>query len=280
MHLDALRERLQEIGQLADDDLPLAETLTLLGALDRKSSDIEPYQNHLNEMRLAFAEDIKKNPDSVHTAEGQLARLNAVIHTQFGYHGDDQHQGFTDPTQINFLDTIDQRSGIPVALAALYLELAQTQNWRVVGLNFPGHFVLRLEEDGERLLINPYDGKELNAGRLRNLLKHSVGPEAELNHEYYNPVTLRDVALRFCNNRKTRFLQLAKYDVALHIVEQELWFAPNEPRLYFDAGMISVKLDRLGHAIEYLKKFIEMSKDTKTIAEARTTLYTLQRNLQ
>ena len=66
----------------------------------------------------------------------------------------------------------------------------------------------------------------------------------------------------------------------MQVVTRELWLAPNEPRLYFDAGVIIAKLEQIGQAIAYLQKFIEISKDTATVAQAQTMLNVFRRNLQ
>jgi len=275
-----IEQRLKEIGQLSDDEVPVVETLLLLGSLAQGGADLTPYWAHIEELHTALNEEIAAHPDEHRDAHWQLQRMAAVLHGRFNYHGDELHEGFEDPTQINFLDVIDTRCGIPVTLGALYIELGRRQQWQIQGLNFPGHFLIRIEHGSERLIVDPFaDGKEMNAGNLRQLLKHVAGPQAELNHEYYNPVTMREVVLRFCNNRKTRFIERAEYQEAMTVVEQELWIAPNEPRLYFDAGVITAKLEHLSHALEYLQKFTEMSKDGKTIAQARAMMATFQRNL-
>ena len=64
-------------------------------------------------------------------------------------------------------------AGLPVSLGILYLFAARAQGWSATGLNFPGHFLIRLESsDGQRVIIDPfYNGRSLEIQSLRELLK-------------------------------------------------------------------------------------------------------------
>jgi regulator of sirC expression with transglutaminase-like and TPR domain len=270
------KARLLDIGHMPDDAMPLVETLLLIGG-----ADLSDYNAHIHELHDALASEIIGHP---FTEEGsilnwRLDRLNAVLRGRFGYHGD--HEGYDVPENINMATVIDRRCGIPVALGVLYMELAKKQDWPIYGLNFPGHFFLRLDQGAHRLIFDPFEsGAEMNAVDLRATLKKILGARAELHHDYYNTVSQRDIALRFCNNRKTRLISAGSYQEALDITEQELWFAPDEPRLYYDAGVLSTKVDHVRDAIHYLEEFIQRSHDVRTVSEAHEMIRGLQRLLQ
>lgn len=278
-----IETRLKAIGTYADDDVPVVETLMLLGALDNAETDIQKYQLHIAQLHEALHENIADNPlnDGEDVTLWRLDRLTEVLFDRFHYFGDYGHEGFRDPEKINFLDVLDTRSGIPVALGALFYELAHARQWPIFGLSFPGHFIMRLEDGASRVIFDPFNnGRVLDAPLLRQLLKESMGAQAELHHHYYTAVSARDIVLRFCNNRKIRFLQLGRYDASLSTVQHELWIAPDEPLLYFDGGILATKLDMLSQAIEYFTRFIALSDDSHSIAEAKTLLVSLQRKLQ
>jgi regulator of sirC expression with transglutaminase-like and TPR domain len=63
---------------------------------------------------------------------------------------------------------IDRRKGLPVTLGILYLHAARAQGWSIVGLSFPGHFLLRIDHKGARAIIDPFnDGQRHDAGAMR-----------------------------------------------------------------------------------------------------------------
>lgn len=283
MNLADIEARLKTIGTYADDDVPVVETLMLLGAMDRQDHDLKEFQVHIAQLHDALRDHIAVHPREAGEDVNQwrLDRIKEVLFDQFRYRGDYNHEGFDDPEKINFLDVLKNRSGIPVALGALFYELATVQKWTIAGLNFPGHFIMRLDEGAARLIFDPFNqGRVLNAPLLRQLLKESMGADAELHHDYYDAVTARDIVLRFCNNRKIRFLQMANYEAALETVQHELWIAPDEPRLYFDGGVLAAKMDMLTQAIEHFTRFVALSDDMRSVAEAKSMIMSLQRKLQ
>ena len=280
MHLSLLQQKIKAIGDLADNDMPMADTLLMLGALEREGDDLQAYQDYIKQMTEALDKYIQAHP---HKDEDvlvyRLACLNHVIRDEFGYSGD--LEGYDDPEMINFLTVIDKRTGIPVALGSLYMILAESQEWPVAGINFPGHFLLRLEEGSNRLIFDPFhEGEAMNASTRRALLKTVLGERAELHHKYYDTVTKRDVVLRFYNNRKSRLIAQEDYTRALQTIRHQLWIAPREPRLYYDAGIICARVGQLQDALTYLHEFIQLSSDVRSIAEAQSIIASLRRVLQ
>src|SRR3546814_1017273 len=109
---------------------------------------------------------------------------------------------------VDMRRVMDGRRGLLVGLGSLYLDGARAQGWPICGLNFPGHFLLRLDLGAERTIIDPFNGGETrDAAALRALLKTMAGEAAELRPEHTRPVGCRDVLLRLQNNVKLRRVQ-------------------------------------------------------------------------
>jgi regulator of sirC expression with transglutaminase-like and TPR domain len=273
------KDRLAQLGQLSDGELPIVQSLLLIGASEAQQSDIQSYEAHIVSMQDALILHLSAQPQTDHVLIERAKALHHIIHTEFGYRADIEEYNRMD--HMNFLRVIERRKGIPVAMGALYLELAQRQGWTVYGLNFPAHFLVRLDHGAQRVIIDPYHGViDLKASDMRDLVKRLLGPKAELHPDYYEPVSSRDVVLRFCNNRKSRLIQSEYYQEALNLIELERLIAPNEPRLLFDAGMVAMRVDRIQDALNYMELFIQHSKDRKTIAEARDIQRSLKQLLQ
>mgnify|MGYP000892771915 CR=1 FL=1 len=276
--LSGIHQRLQQLGLLADEDLPVAQSLLLMAAAEREAFDLQPYEAQIVAMHDALTL-VAAHPPLGEGASFHLDCLRKVIHDEYGYCGDSE--AYEDPEHMNLISVMDRRRGIPVALGSLYLELARRQGWSVSGLNFPGHFLLRIEDGAQRIIFDPFDeGKVMQAQDLRQLLKKIMGDKAELHHHYYDAVTARHVVLRFCNNRKTRLIAREEYAAAMVIVANERLIAPNEPRLLFEAGMLSARLHQIQQAITYMEEFIVCSKDRKAVAEAQEVLRGFRRLLQ
>ncbi len=280
MHLADLQEKLKAIGNMADDAIPLAETLLMMGALERESADLQPYRERIAAMITFLRDYVEKNPKSseVEELEWRVSCLNVILCNTFG--SDVPNDEAEDPDEINFLNVLDGRKDIPVGMGALFLVLAEEMGWNAAGLSFPGRFLVRMEQGSRRLIVDPFEGgKIMQANDLRHLLKNRLGEKAELHHHYYDPVTKREVVLRFYNNRRMRLLMQEDYTRALQAITHQFWIAPKESRLYYDAGVICARMGRHTEALEYLQEFVELSGDQRSIAEAESLMASLRRIL-
>src|SRR5204862_4626076 len=170
---------------------PIGEAALALAALDRPQVALARYREHL----ATLARDLGAAAVGVAEAAARAAALRAVIVGAYGYRGDDLT--YDDLQNANLMRVIDRRKGLPVALGILYLDAGRAQGWDTVGLGFPGHFLIRLAEGAERLILDPFHGGRVcDAASLRELLKVMAGQAVELSPEHYAPVADRDVLLR------------------------------------------------------------------------------------
>ncbi len=283
--INSIHARLKEFGHLPDEQIPIVQTLILIGAAELAIEDIKPYENLIVSMHDAMNIIVEEEKQKSVTEDISLQRLNAmrrVIHEEFFF--TPEHESYEEPKFMNFTQVLTRRAGIPVALGSLYLELGLRQGWDVTGLSFPGHFLIRMGQGASRVIMDPFQGHHklipLQAPDLRALLKKVVDEKAELHHDYFNSVTNRDVVLRLCNNRKTRLIRNEEYQEAINLIELQMMMAPNDTRLLFDAGMVVARLQQIQRSVGYLEAYIASSTDKDGIAIAKNTIFNLQRLLQ
>lgn len=252
-----VEHRLRAIGGLDDAAIDVAQAALLLAALNRPQTDLERYCHHLSLLRRDIAELGERNG----AAESLAARidvLNAVLVGRYGYRGDSET--YEDMANADLMKVIDRRRGLPVALGILYLHGARAQGWPICGLNFPGHFLLRLDLGSERQIIDPFHGGQLlDAAALRRLLKVVAGPGAELRPEHTAPVGCRDVLLRLQNNIKLRLVREERSAEALAVIEAMLMIAPDRAGLWREAGVLHSHLDNLRAAIIAFEHYLELA---------------------
>lgn len=246
----ALEELLRAVGDQADAEIDIAEAALALGGLDRPGVPLARYQEHLEEIGRGIADAAPDNADAAAAA----AALREVMSEEYGYRGDEQT--YDDMQNANLLRVIDRRKGLPVALAILYMHAARHCGWSMWGLNFPAHFLVRLEVDGARLILDPFrGGRVVDTPDLRELLKRLAGDGAELRNDYYQIVGDRDVLLRLQNNIKTRALQQNDLARAVEIIGRMLLLAPQRYRLYRELGLIEAHAGNMQNAIDAAERY-------------------------
>jgi regulator of sirC expression with transglutaminase-like and TPR domain len=247
------RERLlREIGgAAAGEKLPLAEAALALAARDGPAADQGAYRRHL----ARLAQDIGGAAAAARTIGERVAACNDIIFGKYGYRGDTVT--YDDLQNANLMRVIDRRRGLPVTLGILYIHGGRAQGWRMSGLAFPGHFLVRIEHGGERAIIDPFNlGAQRSPADLREMLKASAGAAAELAPAHYAPVGDREVLLRLQNNIKLRLVQAKQLKKALAVVEDMLLFAPDHAELWREAGLLHAHCDNYRAAIASLEEFL------------------------
>lgn len=264
------RAILERAGMLADDAIDLAETALALGAMDRRAVGLSWYRDHLD--RLVEAVGPTRREDSVAEA---AARLRQVLAESYGYQGDTRT--YEDLQNANLTRVIDRRKGLPVALGILYLHVGRAAGWSVNGLNFPGHFLVRLETNGERAILDPFNGgQSCGPVELRGLLKAIVGADAELEPDHYETVGNRDILLRLQNNIKTRHMRQGRPDHAIDILERMLLLAPDDPMLWREAGLMRAALGDNEEAIEALERVLALGAADNVLHETAVLVQQLK----
>ena len=253
-----IADTLAELLTHSDGVFDLADVSLLLAAHDTPATDLDSYRTHLKSLYDAVGEAATQiTVDDAYPTPNEMAdALSTVIADTFRYRGDEET--YDDLDNANLMRVIDRRKGLPVALGILYIAAARSQGWNVAGLNFPGHFLVRLESlDGSRVIIDPFhEGQVLDAPELRDLLKVATGPTEELESRHYRPVSDRDILVRLQNNVKTRRLDLGQMEEALDTLKSMQLLLPDSAALCREAGLLHLRLGQVSQALSALEHYL------------------------
>ena len=84
------------------------------------------------------------------------AHLHQVLFSELGFRGDTVN--FSDPNNSFLPSVLECKRGIPITLSLIYKLVAERCGLNVVGINAPGHFLVRLDLKNERMIIDCFSG--------------------------------------------------------------------------------------------------------------------------
>lgn len=261
-------------GQTDDSKINLSEAALALGLVFLPSANLDRCRRHLRRMG---DQALEEHASRLRMKEKDTALLRAqvlrkILHEAHGYRGEDVSGG--DPQNIGLIRTMERRVAAPVAMGILYLALGRMAGWQIDGLSFPAHFLVRLDHEGQRLILDPFlDGKALEAADLRHLLKSVAGAGAELAHHYYTPLSSREILVRLANGIKKRLIEDEEYGQAMTTIETMEAMAPDEYRVLFDKAVLYVRLHQPKEAMRALENYISRTPVPK---EKQQALHLLQ----
>jgi regulator of sirC expression with transglutaminase-like and TPR domain len=265
-----ISRRLNAFGKLADDELGLTETALELARVERPGITPASYERHLEKLTddvAAYAgrggENLKGGLDM------RTEALQQVIARRGGYSGGDD--AYEDFECANLMRVIDRRQGLPTLLGIIYIHVARALGWSMDGLDFPPRFLVRLEFNGERRILDPFDnGRVMQPHDLRDIYKAVSGPQVEIQPRHTVAMSNRAIILRSRRNAKVLHLRSENLEGALEVVETLLMLAPRELALWREAGILNARLDRVADAVTALEEYLALAGPD--VARYRTTI--------
>lgn len=268
---------LRYVGTQEDGAIDLGEAALALALVFLPGLNPDRYRHHLKKLGPQLLDTYAQlRKDAAESLPLRVAALRRLIHDTHGYSGD--QDSYDDLQNASIIRVIERRKGLPVALSILYIVAARGAGWQIDGLAFPGHFLVRMEWQGERAILDPFrGGAEMNAAELRQMLKSVAGSNAELSHQFYAAVSDRDILIRLQNNLKKRLIDAEDYGQAVVVLETMQALAPAEYRTLFDKGVLYAKLGQKQQARQAFLDYVAQTPDGREKHEALSLLQQIER---
>ena len=271
-----IENTLRKIGKLCDEEFEIGGVALLLGAMDNPNKKIEFYLDHLIKIASDVSDTIEKTKKA--TLDNKINCLQEIIVTNRGYIGDSDT--YDDPQNANMINIIERRKGLPVGLGIIYLDVAHRLGWQATGINFPGHFLIRLEHNSKRKIIDPFNnGIERDTPDLRQILKQINGMDSELLPQHSCSLSSRETLIRLLNNIKFRAISSNNLKRAIQIMERMILIAPGQWGILQEASLFYYKIGNLKKSTEILEGFLEKAVHNFERREAETMLYKVKQHL-
>ena len=233
----------------------IEKSLKLAQILEYPDLNISKYVEKINEIGNSLKLKIKYVKNSTYL----ISMLNEHVFEKYGFQGDDED--YYDPRN-NFLNAvIDKKTGIPITLSIIYSEVAKYigLDLRIVG--FPGHVVVKYEEE---MIIDPfYSGRLLTINDLEEILYRNFGDGVEFIPEYLNTATTDQILTRLLRNLKNAYTQSYAYDKAMRCTDMILGIRPESPEEIRDKGILEERLLHYNEALPLLNKYLELEPEAE-----------------
>ncbi len=174
----------------------------------------------------------------------QIAALRTVLVEEeaLGGNVDDYY----DPRNSYLNQVLDRRTGLPISLSVIWLDVARTLGWPFEGVGAPGHFLISCASDGERIVLDPFRGGALlTRFDLEELIKCTLGSEHALSWDHYAPAAPVTILKRMLNNLRLAYVNRCNWRRALRVVQRMLAIEPDNPELIEQNGRLHALLVRM-----------------------------------
>jgi len=261
-----------------DERIELARACLLIAEDAYPGLDVEGYVNEVARLALRLRARLSRTAG----AEEKVVELNQFLFDELGYTGNAEE--YYDPRNSYLNEVIDRRTGIPITLSVLYMELGRKIGLPLEGVSFPGHFLVRVRMRGGMLVLDPFAGGEPQTedelrARLERVIPRDVTggvPVRDLPLEQFlEPATNRQILARLLRNLKGIYRQAEMPERMLDVLNRALVVSPDSASDLRDRGVVYEQLQAYRAALRDLTDYVAREPDAADIDEMRAKLIEL-----
>jgi regulator of sirC expression with transglutaminase-like and TPR domain len=214
--------------------------------------------------------------------EDRVIALNEFLFDDLGFSGNTDH--YYDPRNSYLNEVLDRRTGIPITLSVLYMEIGRRIDLPLEGVSFPGHFLVRLPLRGGTLVLDPFSGgvpqseAELRERLKRVIPRDAAGgvPLAELPlDQFLEPASNRQILARVLRNLKGVYREKDNPERLLEVLNRMIIVAPESAAELRDRGLVYRRLECWRPALKDLSDYLEREPDAADADEVRVKMVEL-----
>ena len=229
----------------------LAEAALYIAQEEYLNLEVEAYLNALDTM----ADEVKERLPAERYPLRILQTINQYLYDDLGFTGNTTD--YYDPRNSFLNEVIDRRIGIPITLSLVYLEIAKRIDFPMVGVGFPGHFLIRPALDEMEIHVDPFHRGEILFNQdCQERLVQIYGPSVELRPVFFEEVSPQQFLIRMLNNLKHIYLEQNQISKCLAATEQLLLIAPRATEELRDRGILYYQLGRWAEARQDLEDYL------------------------
>jgi regulator of sirC expression with transglutaminase-like and TPR domain len=208
----------------------------------------------------------------------RVAALNSVLFLKEGFRGN--RDDYFDPKNSFLNEVIERKTGIPITLSVLYMEVAERTGLHLEGVSFPGHFLVKYVGEAEEIVIDPFNGGEIVAQeKLARMLFALSGGKIAFHPDLLQPATKKQVLKRMLHNLKLIYLTGDDPAKALSAADRLVILDPASAKEIRDRGMIYLKLECFKSALEDLEHYLRLAPQAGDRAEVREQIVDLAKRV-
>ncbi|GIL04870.1 tetratricopeptide repeat protein [Betaproteobacteria bacterium PRO7] len=206
----------------------------------------------------------------------RLRMLNHFYFDELGFRPNEDEYYSVDNSYLHRV--VERRTGIPITLSLLYIEVGRAIGLKLAGVGFPGHFLVKLAMSEGALFIDVFGrGQTLSADALRARLKAVLRGSAEPPlAPYLRAASEREVLARLLRNLKAIHAEHEEWPALLEIQHRLVALLPDAPEERRDRAFVFERLECPRAAAEDLSAYLAARPEPRDARELRSRLKELR----
>jgi regulator of sirC expression with transglutaminase-like and TPR domain len=270
---DPYREFRQAVDRV-EEKIDLGRAALALAVFDYPQLDIAAYLGRID----VLAVDVAKRSDCGATVGQPLDALNYVLFQRHGFRGNGDD--YYNPKNSFLNEVLERRTGIPITLSVLYMEVAQRIGLPLDGVGFPGHFLVKHARGSGEMFIDPFhQGAVRSREDLRAMLASQYGDAVELQNDFLNPAGKKEILKRMLGNLKGIYAKANDLVRLLSVLDLVLILEPGAVEHIRDRAGVYLRLECFSQARADFESYLRLAPDAQDAAAVREQVVSLAKRV-
>lgn len=249
-----------------DHEIDLARAALLIATTEHPGLDVARYL-----ARLDGLADRARIHGSDADPLVRLHRLREFLFAIEAFRGNAEN--YFDPRNSFLNDVLERKLGIPITLSLVMMEVGRRLGLEIEGIGLPGHFVVGLQAENGRILLDPFHGgAPVTREECHEAVSRVLGHAVTLTEAHFAPVSKRQFLARLLRNLKAIYWRREEWARALPVMERLLALEPDTAGELRDRGVVLVNLGRLRPGIADLEDYLRRSSQASDADVVRAHL--------
>ena len=264
--------RLGEIFQQPETDIDLGRAALALARIEYPELDEDGYAGRLR----GFAEQLRPKLTPGLASNEVIAAMSRHLFEDLGFCGNAGE--YFDPRNSFLNDVIERRTGIPITLSIVYMEVARHLELPYFGVGLPGHFLVKYDDGNKRVFVDPFHGgRTLKRNQCQKWLRETLGRRVVLREHDFAAVDKSYVIRRMLNNLRDIYLNSRRYRKGLEVLEMMTVLSPGSTEEIKQRAWLHYELGQRKQARAELETYLSLCPQADDIDDVKKWILALQR---
>lgn len=245
------RRQFSELVAGPDEAVDLALGSLLIAAEEYPGIEIHRYLDTLQRL----GESVSDRVGADAPAQDRIDALNRLLFEDERFCGN--LENYYDPRNSYLNDVLDRRTGIPITLSTVYMEVARRAGLEVQGVGLPGHFIVKVGAPEGEILLDPFNaGARLSEDDCQRRLDRIFEGRVKVQPALLAACARKEILARTLRNLKLIYAKADDHERCLGVVDLLLRVSPGSGEDLRDRGLLYADLDCYGLALRDLEEFL------------------------
>jgi regulator of sirC expression with transglutaminase-like and TPR domain len=242
---DTIDNEFSQLASLADDRIDLAHGALLIAKAAYPDLNESIYLERLDRMASRVKLDMTANTES----EDIITELNYILFEQEKFRGN--RENYYDPDNSFLNRVIDRKTGIPITLSLIYIEVAGRLGLDVRGIGLPGHFITALYHAAGKIYIDPFNRGEIRTvDDCLEIVRANKGKTVTSDLHWLQPIGRKELLARMLRNLK---LIYARQDNDVMLFKTIHWILTLQPEAPAELSARAMLYEAMGNPKQAVK---------------------------